>query len=276
MRILSLCFCFLLLGSACSKDKSRESVEGTSSPATNTATPASTAAEVPGVDGQPGGGSEFKSTLPPNATSGPKPSEPRNPGAVNRPRIGDYTYSLEGRSKSPFDPAGSEFPPGAQTTASYAQQGDLYTVRVHSEVGATQTTDVRWFSDRVVLERLEISVPGRVYTCTYNPPLVVARLPLAPGEYARQQAQGDDCSGSLDLRVVGRENVTVGAGTFSAWKFTQSLEYRFGSELSGKATGDVWLSTALGVEVKADQRNNATFQQQNVESEEHTALIRFP
>lgn len=223
----------------------------------------------------PGATAAVATNRPGAAATAPPPPQPAPEGQYNKPRPGNYVYSLEGESSSPFQPNPQPYPSGSEFTVNVTASGNDYAFRI-DDSGQGQTTVLRYEPNRVLLVSLEIRLPGQTMKCNYNPPIEIARLPVQPGQYPTQQSSGNNCSAKVTVRVDGQENVTVPAGTYKTWKAFQRTEFQFGSDLSGVVEGFNWVSPDLGTDLQTDQNTDATYRGSRITSHDITKLKTFP
>ncbi|HVL81376.1 MAG TPA: hypothetical protein VM840_07285 [Actinomycetota bacterium] len=265
---------------ACSREDGRERpTRATTSPGATT-DPSEGEGPDPerAADGSPGGSPDGASPRPGAPTPTPQPVPQAQPGTSNRPRLGDYTYDLSGATTSPIDPAGRSYPEGSTQRVIVQADGDVYSAHTPG-VGAaasSSTTRVRWSGDGVRLLSMRLDIAGRGYECTYDPPIQILRFPIRAESYPAQTGRGRDCETTVEIRLTGREDVSVPSGTWSSWRIETKVDYRFGTQLQGTATGTNWYSPDLGFEVRGERQNSGTYQGQPFNSTANTALRAHP
>lgn len=291
-KITAFVVLMLLLGSACGSGDDGERASSVSSPSPGAATGPTGATDEPG-DGtttEPGATSAGPgATQAPGrggsstaASGGEQPVKPAKPGGINRPAEGVYRYDLEGSQTSPFCPTGCPFDEDAEVQVEVDANGDTYTVSSTGEgQGSGRSTNtLRWQDDQVLLLRTENATQVGTFGCTFNPPVKTADIPIQARSWTVDW-KGDDCEGRTTVNVVAQEEIADATGRkWSTWKIEQRTEYRF-QDVSGVLEGPAWFSPDLGLQVKADQRNDGSFttqtgQKQNFSAHTITTLKKRP
>lgn len=228
--------------------------------ATPTAAPEEGSNEGAGEDGDTDGG----------GSDGPEPrseQQSADDGGVNPPKTGDYVYDLDGTTSDPFNPAGRDYPDDTTATVEVSKDGDVYSSKTtNSEDPGASTSRVRWEADRALLLFTKQERPGVSFSCTFEPPVEILRVPMKAETFPTQEWSSDSCEGTTDITVVGQEDVQDANGeTWSTWKIEQETDYTFRGE-QGTATGTLrtttWFSPDLGNEVRSHDRNDGEFKNQ--------------
>lgn len=290
-RVLAMIAVLLLLVTACGSEEGERTSSRTSpSPAATGATASPGAAGTTedgataapdgrsdGTDGDTDGGDAQQ----PQATS--KPVQPAPEGGVNQPPTGTYTYDLSGTYQDPTMVSEKSYDSDDRLIQELSRSGNTYTgkSRTNSEDdNMTSTQRTRWESDKVLLTYLAVSAPPFVdFECTITPPVEFLHIPMKAETFPKQQwnNEQDDCSGSLELTVVGKEDIKDATGkTWTTWKIDNTTSYRFSGGLQGTLTGTAWFSPDLGTMIKADERNEGTAGQGDFHSHQVTLLRKHP
>lgn len=284
-KLVPLVAALHLLAASCGSENEAEltTTEGTSEPrATETAAPEATAkaggAAGGGSGGQAGGG---------EAQEAPAPVQPAPEGGVNRPRAGTYVYNLDGKASDPTNPTAPEreYREDAEVFADVSHSGDVTTMeRSTSEEGGVFTTRTRWEVGRVLLLSVKTEVPILgTFSCSFDPPLLIATLPIKPETFPTQEfkGSGNACNGKLDITVVQQEPSSDANGkSWSTWQIKVHTEAS-SSQFSTVSDDVRWFSPDLGMEIRTDGKTNGSFKtqagtSQNFSSESHTALKKHP
>ncbi len=215
-----------------------------------TATPTPTAAgatTAPGATAaptsQPGGGPPAPAT------------KPVSEGGVNPPKDGRYTYTYQGESTDPFNPGAPPEKFSGELYSDISHQGNVYTEEsTNTETPGRFTTRTRWESSRILLLSFKTETAGGDFSCTFEPPLTIANIPIKPETIPTQtfKGRGNACDGKLDITVEQKENTTdANNKTWSAWRVKVRIEA--GNEQFNTITDErQWLAPELGVEVRTD------------------------
>lgn len=185
--------------------------------------------------------------------------KPASEGGQNPPKDGTYTYTLDGTASDPTNP---NAPPRAYKgtlTKKYSHSGNVYTEEQTTDQSAGRTTQrTRWESTRILLLYVKVETPQGDFSCEFNPPLVIAHLPVRPETIPTQQFKGNGnaCNGTLDVQIVRKETSKDATGkAWSAWRVHIKTTTKAGQFTT---TGDDtrWIAPEIGVEVRSDGSSN--------------------
>jgi hypothetical protein len=275
-RLLVAAVTFFLLAAACGKEGSEANlaVEGatTAPTATAQAPTASATASAPA----PGA-----ATSAPGAPAAPgtasKPA-PAAQGGVNTPKDGRYVYDYRGESTSPFNPGGPQKFEGELTTE-VSHQGNVYQREQTTSVQPGRTTTrSRWEADRIVLLYIKFETQGGDFSCEFDPPLLIAKIPIKPETFPTQsfKGKGNACNGKLDITVVGKEPAKDTSGrAWSTWRVhvrTQTTTDQ-GTQSSDQTQ---WFSPDLGIEIRSQGSFSGQFGAAKFEGNDTAVLKRHP
>lgn len=255
-RTLFAVIAYLLLAAACGREGGTEgelAVEGRTpgptatatapgaSPRATTTAPAATTA--PGAAAAPGGAAPTQTT------------KPAAEGGVNTPKDGRYVYEYKGQSSNPFNPGAPPQDFDGELTSEYTHSGNVYTRETtNSEQPGRQTTRSRWEPAQILLLSIKIETAGGDFNCTYDPPLVIAKIPIKPEKFPTQhfEGEGNACNGKLDITVERQENVTDATGrSWPTWRVLVDLEVG-NEQFTNRSRQTQWFSPDLGIEVRTD------------------------
>lgn len=250
----------LFLAAACGREGSilpslTTADQRTPSPTATPAAPAQAAEATP----TPTGGAAATPTRAPEQQAGPgtqaQPAQPVEEGGIRPPKDGRYVYNYEGRSSDPFNPAAPPQEFEGELVSEISHDGNVYTERqTNDQNPGVFTTRTRWEESRILLLSFRTQTAGGDFGCVFDPPLVLANLPIRPGAIPTQEfrGEGNACDGSLDINVMRREEVQDATGrTWSTWRVAVRIEA--GNEQFTTVTDETqWLAPELGVEVRSD------------------------
>lgn len=284
-RALIAVVAVLFAASACGQEG------GLSSDLTNERESPTPAATAGGTQASPGAtaGTTDGSPAPGQATSAPtsapatQPTKPAAEGGLNAPKDGTYTYTYSGESDDPFNPTAPPQKFNGELTVDISHQGNVYTSeQTNTESPGRFTTRTRWEADRILLLSFKSETAGGDFSCAFDPPLVVAKIPVRPETFPTQnfKGTGNACQGKLDITVEGRETVKDATGaSWDTWRVRVKLQA--GNEQFTNTTDQKqWLSPQLGVEVRTDGSSHGEFRtaggSQSFDGKATSALKRRP
>jgi len=230
-----------------------------SSPAAPGSSTAPKASSAPGATKAPSKSSSSSGSTSKGSTTTPKPAPA---GGANPPKDGSYAYRTDGSvSQNGSNPQNYS---NQTVTADISHSGNVYSTKQTTQQGSTTSKD-QWTSTRILFLSVEISSPYGTFSCTYNPPLTIAKFPTKPETFPQQHlnGSGNACGGTLDITVLDKENVVDASGhKWSAWKIHVKISSQFkynGQPVSTTSDETRWFSPDLGVEVKsiADGSNSS-------------------
>ena len=254
---------------------------GTAAPDATTAPQASPGAtNASGATASPAPG---QATAAPTTAPQAQTTKPAAEGGVNAPKDGSYVYTYSGESDDPFNPAAPPQRFDGELTVDISHQGNVYTSeQTNTETPGRFTTRARWETDRILLLSFKTETPGGDFSCTFDPPLVVAKIPIRPETFPTQnfKGTGNACQGKLDITVEGQETVKDATGrSWSTWR--ARIRLQAGNEQFTNTTDQSqWLSPELGVEVRTDGTSHGEIRtaggSQTFDGKAATALKRQP
>ncbi len=233
---------------------------------------AGTAAPVPG-----------QATAGPTAGPQSQPTKPVAQGGVNTPKDGSYVYTYAGESDDPFNPTAPPERFDGEQTVDISHQGNVYTSEhTNTEEPGRTTTRSRWEPDRILLLSFKAETAGGDFNCTFDPPLLIAKIPVRPETFPTQtlKGTGNFCEGKLDITVEGQETVKDATGrSWSTWRVHVRLQA--GNEQFTLTTDDKqWLSPELGVEIRTNGTSHGEIRtaggSQTFDGKATSALKRHP
>lgn len=285
MRRLLVALCALLLVfTACGGDKKEAQLttDATGTPsAEETTKPGETAKTNDGATGSggqtDGGGSGTQTTT---------TAKPASEGGVNRPKEGEYIYDLDGKATDPLNPAGGQqsYPSDAEVYVDVSYSGAVTSQeRTSSEQSGAFTTRSKMESDKILFLSFKTETQIGTFSCTFDPPLLIAHIPLRAETIPKQQfkGSGNACDGNVTIQYVKQQNVADGKGkSWSTWQVKVHTEAN-SDQFSQKSDDVRYLSPDLGIEIKSDGTSSGTFKtqagtNQNFNAETHTLLKKYP
>lgn len=248
--------------------------------ATPHASPGATATAAAGATPTPAPG---QATAAPTGASQTQPTKPAAEGGVNTPKDGSYVYTYSGESDDPFNPAAPPQRFDGELTVEISHEGNVYTSeQTNTETPGRFTTRTRWETDRILLLSFKTETSGGDFSCTFDPPLLVAKIPIRPETFPTQnfKGTGNACEGKLDITVEGQETVKDATGrSWDTWR--ARIRLQAGNEQFTNTTDQKqWLSPELGVEVRTDGTSHGEIRtaggSQTFDGKATSALKRHP
>jgi hypothetical protein len=141
---------------------------------------------------------------------------------------------------------------------------------------------MRWESNRILLTYIKAETPQGDYTCTFNPPLVIAHFPLHAETIPTQnfKGQGNACNGTLDISIVKQEQAKDATGrSWSAWRVRVRTQSNAG-QFTQKSDDTRWVAPAIAMEVRTQGTTDLSIKgaggTQSSHGSEQTALKSYP
>ncbi|HYZ93025.1 MAG TPA: hypothetical protein VFA34_11655 [Actinomycetota bacterium] len=248
---------FLLLVAGCGREGALTSELTGSTPTPEaTTTPAAT-----GPSETPAATSTAAASAAPSGAGGgaAAPTKPAAEGGINTPKDGKYVYTYKGEASDPFNPAAPPERFDGELTIESSHEGNVYTSeQTNTESPGRVTTRSRWEATRITLLSFKTETAGGDFSCTFDPPLLIAKIPIKVEKFPTQQLKGSGnaCNGKLDIEVQAKETVQDATGkSWSTWRIHVVLQV--GNEQFTNTTDQTqWLSPDLGFEIKTDERSN--------------------
>jgi hypothetical protein len=244
---------FLLLVVACGGDKDEadlNSALASVSPGATQATGGATAAPGAGATAAPA-----KTAAP--AAQGATSSQPRpaSQGGLDLPKDGSYVYNLEGTSTDPTNPTAPPRAYKGTLTRQYSHSGNVVTEEQTTDQSPGRTTQrYRFEATRVVLLSVRVESPQGDFSCDFDPPLLVAHVPVRPEKIPTQQfkGSGNACNGTLDVEILRKEDAKDANGrSWSTWRIHVKTSTKSG-QFSLTADNTLWRSPDIGVDIRSD------------------------
>lgn len=209
------------------------------------------------------------------ACAGEEPAPSVASGPIDPPKPGSYVYDWSGRALDPDDQSKvlNEVK-GLSQTQKVSRDGKDYTTEVTTErVEGVTRIRTRWEDDRV---QLISSEPSGGVGCTFEPPVELFRIPLRHGSIPKQSWESENCSGSIEVEVIGRSRAPDVAGrNWETWK----LEVRIETTTAGGTLFENetrWLSPELGMDIRTERVAEGTSDGRRFLRETSTALRDRP
>jgi hypothetical protein len=214
-------------------------------------------------------------TRAPSGAARPAPPE----GRVNPPADGTYVYAYSGEASDPFNPAGPPSKFSGELTREVSHSGSTYTEEItNSEQAGRVTIRTRWSSTKVEMLSLRTESAAGDFGCTFNPPLVIARLPLKPETYPSQQLKGEGsaCDGTLDITIVRKTTAQdTTKKSWPAWEVKVKTQINSG-QLKIVQNETRYISPELGVEVKTLGQSDGQYATQKFRTSSTSTLKSHP
>jgi hypothetical protein len=279
----------LLAGACGHKPTTTATSQSPSEPTTTVTASVTPAATTPAASPTPGPtpSATRKATPTPTraapATPAPAPLTPAVPSTpagaqVAIPKAGTYVYDLSGTTQSPLLGIPQRYQPGATLSIDVSQAGTEVTSKATSSQDQVQTTTKQTYqASRVLLTFSNLTFLGLAsYDCTYAPPPELLPIPLQAGTLPTQAWSGAQCSGTLQLTVVGAETVAAAGQTWNAWRVHTVLHYVAQSSVDATADTTSLISPELGTIVTSDSTTSGKVAGSTFNSHQITSLKTHP
>lgn len=174
------------------------------------------------------------------------------------PAAGGYVFAQRGFERFCRGPSCDRdpLPKTATVSASYEQQSPdeaVVVAEARSSEQQTLTTTTRYTPDKALITKvvIDFAYQGFNFSQTYEPqpPVESLLLPLGAqsGWRGRWKAR---TSGDYRVKVQGREDVTVGGSTVSAYRLETVTNFK--GDFSGRAQITAWVDPATKMVIKTD------------------------
>ena len=291
-KILVPAAVMLVLAVACGGGKKESALTNNQGPS---ASPGSSASAAPGKTAAPAKSGSKSTTGGGAATGGSKSasggaatgggSAPKIvAGGYAPPKDGEYVYRLDGQATNPFNPAAPPQKFSNETlTKKVSHSGTVITTEQTTSTSAgTSTQRVRWESDRVLLLYVNASTPQGDYSCTFNPPLLIAKFPVKPSTIPTQhfKGSGNACNGTLDITIQRKEAAKDATGkSWDAWRVQVKTSTGAG-QFTQNSQDTRWISPTLAEEIRStgtfELKINGAGGSQSSHGSQTTALKTYP
>jgi hypothetical protein len=258
-RLMTIAIAFVLLGAGCGREGAltTELAGGVTPTPVATTTPAATPAAT-------------EAAATPTAAAGAAPSpggdqtqttKPASEGGVNTPKDGSYVYTYKGEQTGPTSPSPQRF--DGERTVESSHEGNVYTSEsTNTEQPGRFTTRTRWEPTRILLLAFKNENPAGDFNCTFDPPLVIAKIPIKAEKFPTQQLKGTGnfCDGKLDITFERQEPMKDATGrSWSTWRVRVQLQAG-NQQVTTTSDETQWFSPELGAEIKTDGTTNGEAQ----------------
>lgn len=282
-----------LLAGACNHEQAPVTTTSQSpSPPTSTVTPTPTPAVTPAVTTPPAASPTPSPTR--KATPAPPKAGPTMPAPVATtapavptaapaaptiavPRPGTYTYDLSG-TKNPVLGIAQPYPAGATLVIDIAHSGtDVVSTATSAQDQVKTTTKQAYQASKILLTFSNLTLVGlSSYDCTYLPPPEVLPIPLAAGTVPSQSWSGAQCSGTLQLSVLGAETVTAAGQTWNVWRVHTLLHYVAQASVDATMDSTTLFSPDLGAIITSDSTTSGNVAGSTFTNHQVTKLNSHP
>lgn len=209
------------------------------------------------------------------ATSAPAAKPP--PGRFNPPQDGAYVYSYSGTRSDPF--AGGEEEFSGELTNEVTHSGNVLTTEsTNSESPGRTTIRTRWSDTKVEMLSLKTESQAGDFSCTFDPPLIIAKFPVKAETYPKQELKGEGnaCNGTLEITFERQEAAKDATGrSWNAWRVRVKTTVK-SDQLTITQNETRWIPPELGTEVRSTGSSQATFGAQKFNQNSTTALKSRP
>jgi hypothetical protein len=224
------------------------------------------------------------SPTPTRATPAPAPTTPApvpiTPAgaAVSVPKAGTYVYDLSGTTQSPLLGIPQAYQAGATLSIDVSQAGTEVTSKATSSQDQVQTTTRQTYqASKVLLTFSNLTFLGLAsYDCTYAPPPEILPIPVQAGTVPTQSWSGAQCSGTLQLSVLGAETVTAAGQVWNVWRVHTVLHYVAQSSVDATMDTTSLFSPDLGTIVTGDSTTSGKVAGSAFNSHQVTVLRSHP
>jgi hypothetical protein len=268
----------VMLFAACGKEKETSLLAPSpSAEATATAKAKAGATAKPG-DTTPAAGGAPK-TVAPASGAGPAPAAKAPAGRSNKPKDGTYLYALTGKASNQFDPSGPPQNIDGEQTNKISHSGNVYTnEQTRSDSPGRTTVRSNWLDTKVEMLSFKAETQIGDFSCTFKPPLLIAKFPTKPEKFPTQQLKGDGnaCNGTLDITVVKKDSSKDATGkTWETWQVKVKLTFKSG-QLSSTSDETRWVSPDLGAEIRSVAHTDFQYGPQKGSADTTSVLKKHP
>lgn len=283
---LALLAVTVMLFVACGKEKETSLLAPSpSAEATATAKAKAVATAKPGDttpaagDTTPAAGGAPKTVAPASGGTGPAPANKAPAGRSNKPKDGSYIYALTGKASNQFDPNGPPQNIDGDQTNKISHSGNVYTnEQTRSDSPGRTTVRSNWLDTKVEMLSFKAETQIGDFSCTFKPPLLIAKFPTKPETFPTQQLKGEGnaCDGTLDITVVKKDTAKDATGkTWETWQVKVKLTFKSG-QLSSTSDETRWVSPELGVEVRLVAHTDFQYGPQKGSADTTSVLKKHP
>jgi hypothetical protein len=201
---------------------------------------------------------------------------------VGVPKPGTYVYDLSGTTTSVLLGAPQNYPPGATLSIAFSQSpqpgGTQVVARTGTSADQVQTTSTWLYqASKVVLTTSNLTFVGLAsYDCTYTPPPEILPNPLQAGSVPTQSWSGPQCSGTVQLTVLGAETVTAAGRSWNVWRVHTVVHFVAQSSVDATSDSTSLVSPELGTAVTSDSTTSGTVAGSSFTTHQVTTLKSHP
>jgi hypothetical protein len=200
-------------------------------------------------------------------------------GRYNDPKVGTYTYDLDGEANDPLNPTAPPEKFEGEGTVEISRSGDVTTREdTSSEQPGRFTIRTKREPTRVLLLSFKAETAAGDFACELDPPLLVTKFPVKAEKYPTQnfKGQGNACNGKLDIEILRQESVKDASGkSWQTWVAKVRQEVKSG-QLNQVTNQTRWVSPDLGIEIRGDQQSSGQFGTQKFEAKGTAVLKDYP
>jgi hypothetical protein len=283
-KVLALLAVAVMLLTACGREGGEEELnitsaqEGAEATATPGAEETAKATKAPADDPADEATPSPTAAAATDAPAAPAPSKAPE-GQYNDPKVGTYTYDIEGEANDPLNPTAPPEKYKGEATTEISRSGDVTTREdTTSEQPGRFTLRTKRESTRVLLLSFKAETAAGDFSCELDPPLVIIKFPVKPEKFPTQtfKGQGNACSGKLDIEVLRQEAAKDASGkSWQTWVAKVRQEVKSG-QLNQVTNQTRWVSPDLGIEIKGEQQSSGQFGTQKFEANGSAVLKDYP
>lgn len=181
-----------------------------------------------------------------NPASGPTTaSSPSTSPRLVRPTTGDYGFHEKGSRRA--GSTGQDQPYETDGSLTVSASGERTTLRFATDEGSEELT-LRYEASKAFLERARIEQSVASFDARFDPPQLVLRAPMKPGDAWTNKWTSNGTSGTTKIRVD-REEAVRAFGR--VWRATVVVNQTTASgDARGNTTTTSWYVAELGLDVK--------------------------
>ena len=218
-----------------------------------------------------------RATTPAGTAATKAPAAKPPPGRFNTPQDGAYVYNYSGTRSDPF--AGGEEKFSGELTNEVTHSGNVLTTEsTNSESPGRTTIRTRWSDTKVEMLSLKTESQGGDFSCTFDPPLIIAKFPVKAETYPKQELKGEGnaCNGTLEITFERQEAAKDGTGrSWNTWRVRVKTTVK-SDQLTITQNETRWIAPELGTEVRSTGSSQATFGAQKFTQNSTAALKSHP
>lgn len=209
-----------------------------------------------------------------------EPTEEADPDSLTVPKSGAYTFNAKGEASDPTNPTAPPQKYEGTATAEVSRSGDVVTREDTADNSPGNVTLVTKYEDaRILLMSFKAETTAGDFSCTLDPPIVIATFPVKVGQKFGGDFKGDGnaCEGSsVSIEVTKQEAAKDASG--KSWDTSVIVVKQIlkSGQLSTNSEQTRWISPDLGVEIKTSGKTSGSFGATKFSGSGTTVLKDYP